>query len=525
MQETAWMYIRYGIYVVCLAFVLSPFHASAGGTQERQSVSPPIVLEYWTALNPLAARSVSNLGETLMYRELERRSGIHIRFVHPPQGQSEEELTLMIASRELPDLIERNWTTYNGGPQKAVADGVVIRLNRYIDEYAPNYDSLLAKYPHIKRMVLTDMGTYYAFPCIGLTTQVFRGLWLRRDWLDRLGLEPPRTIDEWDTVLRAMKERYDLEAPLTFDGPADMSQPHFQGAFGVSSGFYRRDGTVHYGPIEDGYREYLELFRRWYESGLIDQDFATNDPKAKDFNMLHEKSGAFYGYTGSDAGMYLSAQSRAARFDLVPVQYPVLEEGMEPEFIDLAWNYRGHGAAAITTANEHPAETAAWFDYLYTEEGIMLRNFGIEGVTFEMVNGYPTYTDLITANPDGLSLGEALATYCQANYQAPGIIDERYREQYYLHPAQKESFRVFTAFTRNALQVTMPPVTPLSDEAIRLAAIMSEVRLYKDEYFLRFVMGQEPLDEFDRYVQQILKMGIETAIEIQQAALDRYLSR
>lgn len=497
----------------------------AAGVREPQAITSPVVLEYWTALNPLASRSVSNLGETLMYRELEKRSGLHIRFIHPPQGQAEEELTLMIASREFPDIIESNWTTYDGGPQKAVGDGVIIRLNRYIDEYAPNYRNLLDKYPHIKKMVLTDMGTFYAFPCIGLTTQVFRGLWIRRDWLERLELEPPRTIDEWDTVLRVMRERFDLEAPLTFDGPGDMNHPHFQGAFGVSSGFFRRVGVVHYGPIEDGYREYLELFRKWYADGLLDRDFANNDPKAKDYNILNDKSCAFYGYTGSDAGMYLSAKARDSSFDLVPVQYPVLEEGMEPEFLSLAWNYRGYGAAAITTTNEHPAETASWLDYLYTEEGKILRNFGVEGVTFEMVNGYPTYTDLITANPDGLSLGEALAKYCQANYQAPGIIDERYREQYYLHPAQKESFRVFTAFMRNALQVTLPPITPLSDEAIRLAAIMSEIRPYKDEYFLRFVMGQEPPDEFDRYVQQILKMGIGTAIEIQQAALNRYMSR
>lgn len=58
-------------------------------------------------------------------------------------------------------------------------------------------------------------------------------------------------------------------------------------------------------------------------------------------------------------------------------------------------------------------------------------------------------------------------------------------------------------------------ITPTPEESERFASIMSEVSTYVDEMFLKFVMGQESLDKFDDYVEQIKKMNIEEAIQIQ----------
>lgn len=57
------------------------------------------------------------------------------------------------------------------------------------------------------------------------------------------------------------------------------------------------------------------------------------------------------------------------------------------------------------------------------------------------------------------------------------------------------------------------------------ASIMADIDTYKSEMFNKFVMGAEPLDRFDAFAETIQSMGIEQAIHIQQAALDRFNKR
>lgn len=71
----------------------------------------------------------------------------------------------------------------------------------------------------------------------------------------------------------------------------------------------------------------------------------------------------------------------------------------------------------------------------------------------------------------------------------------------------------------------MPLVTPTAEESSRYASIMNDVTTFYDEMVNRFIMGVEPMDNFDQFVETIKAMGIEEAIAIQQAALERYNSR
>ena len=70
-------------------------------------------------------------------------------------------------------------------------------------------------------------------------------------------------------------------------------------------------------------------------------------------------------------------------------------------------NYVGNlTGMAITTACKYPVEAARWCDWVYSEEGHMYKVFGIEGETYEWVDGFPKFTDLIVNNPDGLSFSQ-----------------------------------------------------------------------------------------------------------------------
>jgi putative aldouronate transport system substrate-binding protein len=98
----------------------------------------PVKLTYWSVMSEYVTASAATLAETELYKELKNRTGVEIEFLHPPVGQDKEQFNLMIASDELPDLIEYKWLEYPGGPEKALEDGVIVELNDLIDKNAPN---------------------------------------------------------------------------------------------------------------------------------------------------------------------------------------------------------------------------------------------------------------------------------------------------------------------------------------------------------------------------------------------------
>lgn len=119
------------------AAVLGLTGCGGGGSDIKQPEEKATSFTYWVPMNANIATRIQNYNEVAMYQQREKDSGIHIEFIHPALGQEAEQFNLMIASRDLPDLVEYNWVNYQGGVQKAIDDGVIIKLNDYIDQYAP----------------------------------------------------------------------------------------------------------------------------------------------------------------------------------------------------------------------------------------------------------------------------------------------------------------------------------------------------------------------------------------------------
>ena len=62
------------------------------------------------------------------------------------------------------------------------------------------------------------------------------------------------------------------------------------------------------------------------------------------------------------------------------------------------------------------------------------------------------------------------------------------------------------------------------EHADEYTRIMTEVNTYQDQMILGFIMGTEPLENFDEFVAELNELGIQTAIQYQQEALDLYNS-
>lgn len=519
------------VIAVCLLLAACSRGESESGTNRQADPSDqsgPVTLTYWVGLSPSQARSLQSFNDLLLYQELEKRTGVHIDFQHPAVGSEQEQFNLMIASGNLPDMIEYNFTSYPGGPEKAIHDNVIIELNDVIDKYAPNLKKFLDENPDLKKQVVTDSGKMYVFPGIGIGNRgVNSGLMIRKDWLDDLGLAKPVTIDDWTNVLREFKNKKSASAPLTLTLSTLLGSHTFNSAYDVGVDFYLDNGTVKYGPMEPGFKNYLAQLNAWYEEGLLDPDFATQDAAAFDAKIINGNSGAFYAFIGGGMGKYLPALAKKnPKYEVVAAQYPVLNAGQKPRFITFPFEYRGNGSVGITTANKNVEATAKWLDYFFTKEGHELKSWGIEGVTFNWEGDFPRYTDLIMKNPEGLSIGDAMSKYTRVNAPAVGYVGpDEYIEQYYDYPQQKEASAIFSEYQSHAAETRMPLVSHTPEEANDLATIMAEVNTFKEEMILKFIMGSEPIDNFDAFVAQLKRMGIERAIKIKAAAVERYKER
>ncbi|MFD0693435.1 ABC transporter substrate-binding protein [Paenibacillus sp. GCM10027628] len=514
--------------------------SSATPQSSNETQQPKLTkLTYWVPNHPAASGQMKTYAEMGMYKELEKVTGVKVEFQHPPLEvpQAQEQFNLMIATNELPDVIEASWgatsgavVRYPGGPEKAILDKKIIKLNDLIDKYAPNLKKLLADHPDWKKQISTDEGSIYAFPFLrgDDKVRVFFGPSIRQDWLNKLGLSMPTTIDEWYTVLKAFKEKDPNgngkadEIPIYLDKNLFATDAPFLGAWGINYSFYQDGGKVKYGPIQPEYKDFLATMNKWYKEGLLDKDFAAPNDKLFDNKMTTNLLGATVSFNGGGIGKFAGLmKDKDPKFDLEAAPYPVLKAGDKAIWGQKDFAYNGVGAA-ISTANKNPIETVKWLDYAYGEKGDLLFNYGVEGTSYKMENGKAAFLPEILNPPAGTSIQQSIAKYNRATWSAPFVLSDNFQLQYLALPQQKKALEIWSKPTAER---KIPLVSPTQDESSKFASIVTDIQTYQDEMLLKFIMGVEPLDNFDQYVKKIKGMGIDDAIQIQQGALERFNKR
>jgi putative aldouronate transport system substrate-binding protein len=438
--------IAVGIMTGCSKEVETPKDPRQGSTNNSSINAPyPVktdkILKVWMQLNSNLAFTVKNFGEAPLAKELEKKTGVKVEYIHPIVGQEKEQFNLLLASRDMPDIIEYNWYAFPGGPEKAISDGYILRLNDVIDKYAPDLKEYLQHNKEADKQVKTDTGSYYVFPFIrgDENLLVSGGPIIRKDWLDEVGLNVPSTIDEWYTALKAFKEKKNATAPLSFR-LTYLNWGSFSGAYGVTKGIYVEGGKVKFGQMEPGYKDYMVTFRRWYAEGLLDKNIASVDNKILDSNITDNKTGASTAYAGSGLGKWQAAMAdKNPKVKFIGTTYPTLKSGQTPKFGQRDFTYSTDWSAAITASSKNADLAARWLNFGYSAEGKLVYNFGIEGESYKMEDGYPKYTDLIMKNPDKLLVTYAMARYVRGSYGGPIIQDPRYIEQYMELSEQKEA--------------------------------------------------------------------------------------
>ena len=484
----------------------------------------PVTLTLWWPWEADVQKMVTTVADTMTAKVMEELTGVHIEYIHPPIGQEREAFSVMLASGDLPDMIYfTNKVTYPGGGVTGVDDGVLLALNDLIDQHAPNYTFWRNYSEDHRRQSITDDGIIWGMAMLNAIAEPANlGMCVRQDKLDLLGMEPPRTLDEMYAVLKAAKEQLGMESPLLLPPVGVYVDSNILSAFNVGREFYVEDGsTVKFGPMQEGYRQYLELMNKWYAEGLIDKNFVSRenfvDAPPNDLLVSEDvmMTTTFWGRT-IDC-MLQRGLTQNENFWLQAIQAPVQHEGDVVEVRTI--NYPIMDQTAVTSSCENPELAVKWLDFQYTFQAMMLNNYGVEGMTYDLVNDAPIFSDLIMNNPD-MNSTDAMRLYVRRN--GSGWIDYTRQWQTNANPASTQSYYVWD---EDGTGMTLPPVSRTTQEASEYQGLYADIQTYVQEMTVSFIMGTTSLDTFDAFTAQLEKMNIARVVEIQQDAYNRYMAR
>lgn len=441
-----------------------------------------------------------------------------------------ENVNLLCASGDLPDIVTNMGTVYSGGLSAAIRDEMIVDIAPYIEEYAPHYYDAVTKDEYTLKTCITDdseMGAMY--PILEEAYPVTSGLWIRQDWLDELGKEIPTTTDELKEILELFRDNYG--ATIGFyqmiranTGEAGFTAEGVWNAFGPTSFFMDEDGTIQYGPMQDYYYEYLAYFKDLASEGL----FITSDMTDQSSSDLFASGGiGVEGDSPDNIPSYLALldSEEAAKCNLVPMAAVGEPTEYGPKATLVSSDAGGN--ISISTNCADPTIVIKAMDYLFTDEGALLSTYGIEGLSYEINDaGQPQFTDIVSNNPDGVPVRAALGYY--ANPGLPGLMDYA-RNQTSWTEVQKGSYDVWnSAYTGSSQTADVNSLSLTQDEQDAISVYKSDMVTYVTEWVNGVVFGDTELtdaaiEEFQNKMRTT--MHIDDILEVYNTAYERFQER
>ena len=499
-----------------------------------------VTLTYWYP-NAGSMAELADFTDSYFFKWYEELTNVHIDFIVPAAGSEGEAFQLLFASDSMPDMVYSypNQTTYSyrAGQDKAIEDGYFIDIAEYLD-YAPNYLSWLANNDDLRKASYSDTGKLYGMWGVwsGMDsehTYADYGLAIRQDFLDKVGMEVPTTYSEWEAVLTAFKDELGIQAPL-YTSKFGIDQGEMMAGYDTAPYWYQRDGVIQYGPMDDGYRDYLVMMHDWYEKGLLDPDFATRSSSgvtADNDMILNDKVGALTDYGTRLGDTYVSRGATNTDFNLVGAPQPTKDPDdptyVEPAYRDNTYTMMVSGVCNSVSADSENIELAVrWLDGFYAEEIALNANYGTEEYEGTVWHNDDTTStgriidyDYRYSNPDGKSSGMILVEYSAKN---PPVRYEGMQVE--CSPqVKKDGYEIWKLY--EPVNAVPTRITPTSEEGTEFASLYTDIETYVQECNVKFIMGQMSLDDYDSYRDTLTQMGIDRCIELRQAALDRYNAR
>ena len=518
------------IVLACMLVLLAAGTTAFGATTDVDTTALKLTEDtvtfsfWWPYIQDLQLGDLADPNDGDVFGWLEKQTNVHIDWIIPPASAMSESYTLLFAADRMPDIVysaKNDGYMYAGGPEAAVEDGYFLRLNELMDEYAPNYLAVLAGNERVAKDCATDSGLrwgFYFIYCNENGKGANYGPCIRQDYLDKLGLQIPVTYDDWHTVLTAFKDELGIDGALFVDKMGNSRYSEWSAGYGVGRDFYQDEGVAKYGPIEDGYGEYLEMMAKWYAEGLVYADFAL-DSDSDSLRLPGRIAAWCDNATCAGSNYYLTRGATDEDFNLVGAPIPVQQVGDVPH-LRIKDTIVNQYILSVSTDCAEPELAVRWIDIFYNPEYNNIFNYGIrENESYvENEDGTLSWGPLIMANTDGLTVTQARMRFTMSN--AP--LENYRRVMGSWNETQLFSQKQWLLSPDDG--VISDKLTMSADEGDRQAAIMTDIRLFAEEESAKMIMGTSSYT-FESFRERINSMNIEEALRIEQDALDRYNAR
>ena len=374
--------------------------SSSGETADDADDKSPITFEYFNADgkngnwdNPVAKAITEATGVTL-----------DVSYPVASQGDAKEDVALMIANDEYPDMIYAK-----GSATDLYQAGALIDMTDLIEKYGPNIKKMYGAEMEKLKWSQDDPGIYQlSYAGVNQKTLTTGGS-CQIQWaaLKENDYKYPKTLDEYEKMIKS----YLAADPTTEDG-LDMigitmsaSDWHWMITLGNPAGLIADaspdngqwiiddEYNVHYKHVTDEEKEYFKWLCRMYNEGILDPNFAT---QTDDDYIAKVASGRVVAITDAE-WHYSQCEATLVADGKVDQTYVGLPVTLREDQVEKALLYQGTTVGwgiGITKSCEDPVRAIKFLDYLCSDEGQILYHWGIEGENYFLDdNGQPYRTD------------------------------------------------------------------------------------------------------------------------------------
>ncbi len=510
------------------------------GAQTSESADGPLSFKVTTVYFGETSPENTRIQEEwikMCEEKLGRELDIKFEYIHT--GDYTEKLQVINAGGDLPDILTCYSTTSSVDAKQIVDEygskGMYVNLAEHLDDM-PNYKALLEKDPTAQDTLFTPEGDLYGAYNLSITRigsahgAESTMMAVKNSVLKELNLEIPTTLDEVYNVAKAIKEAGISNYPIVQQEEWQNPENVVFTSYHTSSNRYYDGTEFKYGPLSDDYKEALQYLNKLYTEGLISPDYFTYTTDMGNADLEAGKAcillSAWEGYPGQ------WAKTRAEEeWVAVPIPtsdaYPDDAWQFEREFTS-EYQFNSKYSMVISASSPVADELVKFVDLQYDEDVINLLNWGIEGETYEVKEGAKS---LLIEREQWEEYGMPISNNMRSGiFPQPQDMDLWRIETDSVAPIYWNGEIIndkLVAFSSEAMDETntsprdgQPNPSLSADESSEYANIMTPVETYAKEQKVKFIKGERSFDEWDKYIEELNKMGdIEAAMEIYNSKL------
>lgn len=483
----------------------------------------PTIVIYNNTVVPVAGAEAGS--DSAVYKEMQdyilEQTGVKVEVILQPSDSaaSAEKLNLLLAGGDQIDAWWGNWITYS-------QDGMILPLNEYVN--APEAKSLYELWePWGSWDTVTDEeGTIWALPRNVDTTpyQIF----VRNDWLELVGMDMPKTLDELNEYLYKVKEMDPFgngeTIPLLLEKGS--ATEILNGAEAALLGGYVKtgnakwldesDGSVKPEWVADGYKDFLAQLHRWYEDGIIHKETFTMNTDEIRQQISKGAVGAtalWYSRVTLSDGTLRENLGDFPR-DKYAYVFGISEEGVTgPNGNVVQTKSLGNTTGLLISSKcKHPEAVMKYMEWAFEWENYMTITYGLK-------DKYWTYNpDVENAEENKATIQlEGEGTYARDFLVSLGVPLEIQTTDY-----DDEGYQMMHNYwMQNHLNDFHGAIEPAigkgiiwkNSEISENVPSLNDLNTYKDEEFMKFINGTRSLDTWDAFIQECYQIGLQDYID------------